>query len=476
MQAHLFAGIEPTYTGNRNFSPHVRYAMLVLRTRLRSRNIVRSILVGGLLLPILGASVACASPNFPFPRNHDYAHGIRSKLTTDSAYEGQAVYDNWLSRNFVDSGATANVGYTSCHLSYAMLVMVYMDNAKNNTQSKFDQLLARYDAHLDTNGLMNYRSVSGNNAATDADLDAAMALLLAYKQWGTQRYLDSAKAMIGHIWRWEVDSTNNLKPGDAWNTYKNPSYLNFAALHMFSLVDANDWASVLSNSWTLLKANLASPECTAHLPSDWCAPDGTPVNGKSGRQFQADAMRVPWRAGIAWSWYGDSAGWGADTGVTGFALSSKHRISGHPDSISYWYGLGGQSASPYPSYMRGTFTSAAMVDPTFQTWLDTLYGRLKADTSNEVYVASLNLLALLYASGNFNDFWDASATSSIQPGPSRFSESVAGKFDLSKAELFDLSGRRIGRERAGRPRLVLARMGQPDGSFRTWRVIASATE
>jgi endo-1,4-beta-D-glucanase Y len=64
--------------------------------------------------------------------------------------------------------------------------MVYMDNATNNTQAKFDKLWKYYNSFLDAKGLMNWKingftSANQMNAATDAELDVAIGLLEAYK-------------------------------------------------------------------------------------------------------------------------------------------------------------------------------------------------------------------------------------------------------------------------------------------------------
>lgn len=385
-----------------------------------------------LLVALLLPTDSRAAGRFPFPRNRDYAHGIRTRNSSSSGQEIQAAYETWLSSTYRERGDRACIagsGYAgtvfqSSELAYGMLILVYMDNAANDTRTRFDRLLASYDRNLDSNGLMNWRilwkqdstqstdSVTGRFAATDGDLDAALALLLAFRQWSDSSYLVRAKELIGHIWKAEVDSAGNLKPGDDWNPYKNPSYLNFVALHLFAKVDGHDWASVLKNSWAMLAANTSSKNSTARLPSDWCAPDGTPVAGKSGIRFHADAMRVPFRVGLAWSWFGDSAAAPIDSGIAAFALSSKYSIAGKPDSITYAYHLDGSKAAwtPYSSFMLGAFTSAGMVDASFRDWVDTGYSRMRAwaNRYGDSYLGSLRLMELLYMSGNFNNFWDES--------------------------------------------------------------------
>jgi endo-1,4-beta-D-glucanase Y len=385
-----------------------------------------------------------AAARFPFPRHQAYPFGIVSSLATPGGAEVQKNFQAWRDsssgyyRGYVEHGDYAYIDagllYHSSELAYGMLVMVMMDNATNNTQPKFDKLLATYDLRLDSNGLMSWRtrvnapkpdSVVGYFAATDADLDAALALLLAHKQWGDDRYLTRAKALITNIWDHERDSTGNLlQPGDDWDKYKNPSYLNFAAFRLFEQVDkSHDWLRIEEASWKLLQANTTPPNSTSRLPTDWCVPDGKPVRGnRSGIDFNYDAIRVPFRAGLAYSWFGDSRGQVVDSNIAAFALSPAYDIQGHPDSIrsgyapsgvNTWYG---KSAHPFLL----AFADAGMVDRRFQAWVDTGYARLSNWGMYESYIASLTMLSLLYMSGNFNNFWDSTAfpvTAGVAPSP-----------------------------------------------------------
>ena len=83
----------------------------------------------------------------------------------------------------------------------------------------------------------------GRNSATDAELDAAVALMQAYKQWGDEKYLNDAKTLISKIAAEEVNANGYLKPGDSWDTEKNISYFSTAALTLFKQVSDFDWIS-----------------------------------------------------------------------------------------------------------------------------------------------------------------------------------------------------------------------------------------
>ena len=74
-----------------------------------------------------------------------------------------------------------------------MLIYVYMSNSTNSTaRTRFDKLY-NYYKRLSTQGgyLMDWKisgfsSVNLSGSATDADLDVALALALAHKQWDSK--------------------------------------------------------------------------------------------------------------------------------------------------------------------------------------------------------------------------------------------------------------------------------------------------
>ena len=191
----------------------------------------------GLVTLLCAASIEAATAN-PFPRNAAYPYGIKA-VTSSAKTDVQAAYDDWFKNQYEESGNYGRVkfddqSYTvSEGIGYGMLIFVYMDNASNNTKAKFDKLWAYYKANSNSNGVMNWKisgftnSCSGDNCngATDADLDVAMALMMAYKQWGDASYLTDAKALVATIYKNEISTSARglLKPGDAWESKFNPS-------------------------------------------------------------------------------------------------------------------------------------------------------------------------------------------------------------------------------------------------------------
>jgi endo-1,4-beta-D-glucanase Y len=182
------------------------------------------------------ATSGWSAAKYPFPRSLDYRYGTRTTVSASYASaagtEIQTAFEYWKSNLVDSSGSYMRVKFddttmtVSEGIGYGMLIMVYMDNSTNNTQGEFDKLWAYYQHWSNGNGLMNWKvqgfnSVNQQNGATDADLDVALALTMAYKQWGTASYLSSAKTLIASIYKNEVTG-GRLKPGDAWDSYENP--------------------------------------------------------------------------------------------------------------------------------------------------------------------------------------------------------------------------------------------------------------
>jgi len=98
---------------------------------------------------------------FPFPQDQSYAYGIKPSSVNHN--DVQAAYDVFLKGYYEESGDQARIKWdnpaqtVSEGIGYGMLIFVFMDNVKNNTQGKFDKLWKYYQSHLDGQGLMNWK-------------------------------------------------------------------------------------------------------------------------------------------------------------------------------------------------------------------------------------------------------------------------------------------------------------------------------
>lgn len=151
------------------------------------------------------------------------------------------------------------------------------------------------------------------NFASDGDIDAVTALILASRRWNRPDYLSLAQAKLKDIWDLStvtVGEQRYLLPGPALAFDKgdriqlNPSYLAPYAFRLFATVDpSRDWLSLVPSSYQVLEesSNLSS----LGLPSDWVElsrADGRfrPVASPSAlkSQYGFDAYRVWWRVAI----------------------------------------------------------------------------------------------------------------------------------------------------------------------------------
>ncbi|MBW4581148.1 MAG: glycosyl hydrolase [Tildeniella nuda ZEHNDER 1965/U140] len=158
------------------------------------------------------------------------------------------------------------------------------------------------------------------NFASDADVDAITALILASRRWNRPAYLTLAQTKLRALWALSVIPVGDQRyllpgPREAFQQptklLLNPSYFSPAAFRLFAQVDrARDWSSLVNSSYQVLEQSAALS--TVNLPSDWLALDTT--NG----QFQAllgaepivsrygfDAYRVWWRVALDAAWYGE---------------------------------------------------------------------------------------------------------------------------------------------------------------------------
>lgn len=247
----------------------------------------------------------------------------------------QAVWESY-KRQYIDpdSGRTIDPdraqSTTSEGESYTMLRAVWLDD-----QETFDQSWQWARSHLQREdrlfswiyGLRPDGSygiqteINGQNSASDADTDIALALIFAYARWQDPQYLADAREIIDAIWKYEVVmiadtpylAANNIEKSLKKDTIVvNPSYLAPYAYRIFAQVDTtHPWGSLVDSSYELLQESLTSPLDTVH--SAEIAPDWIQVHRETGAisaldspthttHSSYDAMRVPWRIALDWQW------------------------------------------------------------------------------------------------------------------------------------------------------------------------------
>jgi len=291
----------------------------------------------------------------------------------------------------VNEGAVVSEG-----IGYGMLLSVAMAD-----QSLFDGLWKFYQDHLDKNGLMNWKTskceAAGNNnanAATDADLDATMALVQASSRWpnAPAAYRSKAEALAAKILQFEsemCDGRRILRPGDAYGgcsdpgyprinpSYFSPGYYKVFA-HYFS-AQASSWLALSDSSYQLYAIYQARMN---NLVPDWSGPNGA----DNGSQYWYDACRTPWRVAVDYSWTGDT------------------RAKNFMQNISSWVDQHGglpKAAQQQNSAFVGAFALAGGYDQTkFDSYVS---GWLGAELDDAPYFqGTLRVLYLLTAAGKFS--------------------------------------------------------------------------
>lgn len=219
---------------------------------------------------------------------------------------------------------------TSEGQSYTMLRAVWMSD-----KPTFDTSWAWTKEQLrrEEDGLFSWRwgkradgqygvltDVGGQNAASDADTDIALALLMAAGRWQDETYLTEAKRLIGSIWEREVVevkgvpymTSNNLESQSQSPIVMNPSYLAPYAYREFAKADpSHDWLALVDSSYDFLQKAIESPldkPKSAGLVPDWVLMDrvtgelSAPSSNTLTTNYSYDAMRTPWRLGLDYTW------------------------------------------------------------------------------------------------------------------------------------------------------------------------------
>jgi endoglucanase len=172
--------------------------------------------------------------------------------------------------------------------AYAMLLAV-----AERDEARFDRVWAWTRAHLRRpDGLLAWHwqdgRVTDQQAATDADLDAARALMLAAKRFDVPRYAQDGRELGRAVS--EHETVQGVLVAGPWTQdLVNPSYWSPRAFAAIERVDLNEPARRLTDQLT---ANGLPPDWAQ--VQDWGAvPTGPPSGGDP--VYSYDAVRLPIR-------------------------------------------------------------------------------------------------------------------------------------------------------------------------------------
>lgn len=290
-------------------------------------------------LELVGAATEHSSPVARFDTG-GYPVEIRrvDDIQQVAASENPLLTNSWAGhkRSIQDGQVVepqADVKTTSEGQAYALLRAVYMGD-----RHTFDQVWRWTEANLQReDGLLAWHwgtrpdgsvGVLDKGAATDADVDAAVALLFASRVWDAPEYRQEALEILDAIWRLEtsvVAGRRILVAGD-WArgdgvegprpAVVNPSYFAPYAYRIFAEADPEHrWTDLVDSSYGILQQIRDDPALggAAGLVPNWITVDpytgellpADAVVGAQASQFSYDACRVPWRLSLDWFWYKD---------------------------------------------------------------------------------------------------------------------------------------------------------------------------
>lgn len=219
---------------------------------------------------------------------------------------------------------------TSEGQAYAMLRAVLIDDADTfaRTLNWGENNLRREENGKPIDSLWAWKWGQSNgkwgpidkNFASDGDIDAITALILASRRWNRPEYLELARTKLQDLWNFSTapgpGGKHYLLPGpkvafvpNPSTLYLNPSYLAPYAFRIFAQVDrSRDWLSLVDTSYQVLEKS--SQVSTVGLPSDWIAldiktgiyqvlPQSSPIQSL----YSFDAYRVWWRVALDYAWF-----------------------------------------------------------------------------------------------------------------------------------------------------------------------------
>ncbi|NJM80013.1 MAG: T9SS type A sorting domain-containing protein [Flavobacterium sp.] len=352
----------------------------------------------------------------PFPANVTFTNGLMATNRADA--DATASYNTWKT-NFVEACSNGRfrvkfdnaLQTVSEGVAYGMLLTVYKAD-----KVTFDGLWNYYKDNRNGNGVMNWKingcsGTVGQNGATDAELDAAMALIVADYQWGstgTINYRADALALIAAMKQHEVEAnTFVLKPGDMFggSALTNPSYFAPAYYRAYGVFsnDVTFWNNVATKAYDVINANLTTNNAVGGLVSDWCQASGAYSNQagsyvNNGQRYTYDAARTPWRIATDYVWYGNTSGKTYAKKCSDFV---RVTLGGTANIKDGYYQNGNLSGQWHNATFVGAFACAAMAGEN-QTHLNDSYTDLKnLNEPNSYFNHTLKTMYQFLLTGNF---------------------------------------------------------------------------
>jgi hypothetical protein len=397
-----------------------------------------------------GATATPTSPQaggtgYPFGSRRDkYVAGILPSESTAKMDAALAAhYDAWKAHAIIPADSVApgglavkfsNSSYMAVSegMGYGMLLAVVFAGHDPQAQNLFDGLLAVVRARpafgfksFGSEGeyLMEWRLNSDGSSAgegwnaMDGDLDIAMALLMAHRQWGSSgkwNYLQEGKNTISAMKRWNMKEDGATRGLPNANNNRTSDYM-IGHFRAFKAATGDKlWDRAVDKAHKLLdrmqkvyspNAGLV-PDFVINTDSESPAPSTGYIgdgNDKEGN-FWWNACRNPWRFASDYVLSGDER----FATVTGRMIDFfKNKSGGDPANIGTGYALdgtmltGGNMPGGNSAAYIGPICAGACVHPRFQGFLDATWSWNMGRLTTGYYDGEIQLLSLVVASGNW---------------------------------------------------------------------------
>jgi len=391
---------------------------------------------------------------YPFGSRKDaYVPGTITPTNRTNAQmdaELKAKYDAW-KRALVVSVPTVPGGLAirfhpdqyltvSEAMGYGLLLSVLFAGHDPGAKALFDGLLTTVRARPARGSIIHYgpwgkdlmdwrlamdgRSSDANNVgwnAMDGDLDIAMALLMADRQWGSAgqwNYLQEGKNTIHAIKMQNMKEDGTTKGLPNANNNRTSDYMTGHFRAFKKATGDTIWDRAIDRAYQLVDRMQ-----TVYSPGVGLMPDfivnthtatPSPSPGFIGDYvdtemfYFANAQRNPWRWGTDFITSGDVRWKNVCNKMTDFF---KRDTGGDPAKTATGYNLNGTLShralfrpylsSWYPKGMVGPMLCGAMVDPAHQAFLNSLWDLNNRIWEPKYYDAELQLLPMVVASGNW---------------------------------------------------------------------------
>ena len=385
-----------------------------------------------------------------------YAAGIGPSQTSaamDALLTKQ--YDAWKAARVVPVASIVPDGYAvrfsdSAYLTvsegmgYGMLLAVLFAGHDAKAQQLFDGLLAvarRRHAHaivpFDRGGkyLMDWRlNANGTSAgdgwnAMDGDLDIAMALLMADRQWGSAgawNYLQEARHTIAALKSWcmardgttkglakpTVSRTSDYMIGHfrAFQAATGDRFWNTAIDRAYYLADRMQ--TVYSAGVGLMPDFVVGTDTATPHPSPGFLGDGNDNENK----FWWNACRNPWRYASDYVLSTDTRWKTVTSRMVGYFQKKVVAAGGDVTVIGTGYNLDGTIATRgnSPAFMAPIMVGGC-VDASHQSLVDALWKWNASNLTTGYYDGEIQLLSMIVAAGNWWTTANGEATARRQP-------------------------------------------------------------